>query len=293
MKLRQMEVFHAVMSAGSVTGAAKLLNLSQPAVTNLLRYTEDQLNFKLFDRVKGRLRPTPEAITLFGEVQQVFDSVRSVRRLAEDLREARGGVLNMVTTPSLGIITIPLAVASFLEEHPDVRIRIHVRQRASAIEMVASQSVDIGITFLPVTHPKITAHELRKEALSCIFPRNHPLSELAEVSAADIANYPMISYTNSQGVRPLIDDAFAETDVQNIGVVEVSFISTAWSLVNSGVGVALVDPYSRFEEIYPDVQMRPLVPGKQMPLEMLHPYEKPLSAVATRFAEHLARHTAR
>jgi DNA-binding transcriptional LysR family regulator len=59
MNLRQLEVFHAIMSAGSVTGAARLLKISQPAVSAVLKHTEQQMKLKLFERVAGRLQPTP------------------------------------------------------------------------------------------------------------------------------------------------------------------------------------------------------------------------------------------
>lgn len=64
MRPRQLEIFTAVMRAGTVTGAARLLNISQPALSQTLMHAEDELGFALFERVKGRLRPTPEAVEL-------------------------------------------------------------------------------------------------------------------------------------------------------------------------------------------------------------------------------------
>ena len=61
LTLRQLEVVYAILRAGSVTGAAGYLNVSQPAVSNVLRHTEQQLKFKLFERIGGRLNVTPEA----------------------------------------------------------------------------------------------------------------------------------------------------------------------------------------------------------------------------------------
>lgn len=286
MKLRQMEVFHAIMTAGTVTAAARLLNISQPAVTALLRHTEDQLSFRLFDRVKGRLQPTLEAHALFDEVERVFESVRAVRRIAEDLREVRSGVLSIVTTPSLGVVTLPRAVTSFLEGRPKVRIRLQVRRRNEAIEMVASRSVDLGFTFLAAHHPNNTIRDLAHGRLVCIMPHGHPLAELDEVSSHDIVKYPLITYTHTQGLSPLIDAAFVEARVAGKSSVEVGLVSTAWSLVQDGAGVALVDEFSKMEEIYPRVVMRPFVPHKPITLELLRPSKQPLSALAQKFVEH-------
>src|SRR5437879_727371 len=114
MNLRQMEVFRAVMQAGSVTGAARVLNISQPAVTGVLRHTEAGLKFRLFERIKGRLLPTPEARALFGEIEQIFDRVDVVDRLIGDLQDARVGTLDIVAIPALGVSLLPSAIGAFM-----------------------------------------------------------------------------------------------------------------------------------------------------------------------------------
>src|SRR3712207_2008590 len=69
LSARQIEVFRAVMVAGSLSGAAQQLNVSQPSLTRLVRRIEDQVGFALFDRVKGRLLPTAEARMVFAKLQ--------------------------------------------------------------------------------------------------------------------------------------------------------------------------------------------------------------------------------
>lgn len=96
MNYRQIEVFHAVMETGSGTAAARVLNLSQPAVTKIVRHTESQLGFALFHRVKGRLVPTDHAVALQPDVERVFDEVLSVQQSIEDIRSARTGSLSIV-----------------------------------------------------------------------------------------------------------------------------------------------------------------------------------------------------
>ena len=86
MNLRQIEMFRAIMVTGSISGAARLLSVSQPAISRLLAYTEDRLGIALFERVKGRVQPTPEARQLFVGVDQVHQEVTRVNELAEELR---------------------------------------------------------------------------------------------------------------------------------------------------------------------------------------------------------------
>ncbi len=81
MNLRQIEVFRAVMLRRSVTDAARMLGVSQPTLTKVLRHAEDQLGFRLFRREKGRLRPTEEAELLFTDADRIFRELQSLQRL--------------------------------------------------------------------------------------------------------------------------------------------------------------------------------------------------------------------
>ena len=289
VKLRQLEVFHAIMTSGSVTGAAKLLYVSQPAVTSLLRYMEAQLGFRLFDRIKGRLYPTDEAQALFAEVDRVFESVRAVRNLAVDLRDTRRGVLSIAASPSLGVVAIARVLRNFLEFRPEIRVRLQVYRKAEVIDMVARQIVDLGLTYLSVDHPNIDIVNLARGNLLCAMPANHPLAAQEEVRVKDLAGVPMITYTHTQGLSSLIDSAFAESKVVPRTVVEVALVSTAWSLVQEGVGVALVDPFSDLDSVFKGVVLRPFIPTRTISLELLRPARKPLSVLAESFVEEVRR----
>ncbi len=100
MNLRQIEVFRTIMVTRSMTGAAKALHVSQPAVSRLVSHTELRLGLKLFERIKGRLYPTPEAEQLFAEVTAVYNSVQRVNQVAEDLLDHRSGLLRVPAAPT-------------------------------------------------------------------------------------------------------------------------------------------------------------------------------------------------
>ncbi len=286
MNLRQMEVFQAIMIHGTVTGAARALNISQPSVTGVLRYTESHLKFMLFDRVKGRLIPTAEAKVLFAQVEQVFAHVESVRRTIDNLCEARTGMLDIVAIPAVGAVLVPAAIGDFLATHPDVSVRFQMRSRREVAELVESHSADLGFGFLTSVQPRIERSEIARSDLVCIMPRGHPLEALPRVSAADVANYPLVSYTATQGLAPIINSIFAEARINLRPGIEVGLIINAWALVNAGAGVALVDPFSALGALFANVVVRPFVPSTSIALEMIRPPERPLSRVGSAFVKH-------
>ena len=80
MTLRQIEVIRAVMVSGTIGGAAKLLNVSAPGISRLVKYTEKSLGIRFFQRQNGRYFPTPEA-------QNIFEQINGVYKKVDDLTE--------------------------------------------------------------------------------------------------------------------------------------------------------------------------------------------------------------
>ncbi|MBL8701728.1 MAG: LysR family transcriptional regulator [Alphaproteobacteria bacterium] len=287
MNLRQMEIFHAVMTHGTVTGAARALNISQPSVTGVLRHTEDLLRFKLFERVRGRLIPTAEAQAIFAQIEHVFERVDGVRRTIDNLRDVRSGSINIVAIPAVGATLLPAAIGEFVKAHPEVTIRFQMRTRREVAELVESRAVDVGFGFLTSDLPRIVHHEIIRRDMICIMPRGHPLERLARVSVADIADFPLISYTSTQGLAPIINSIFAEARLNFRPSVEVGLIINAWAMVNVGAGLALVDPFSAIGAMYPNVVARPFVPSSPIAFEMIRAHERPLSRAAGSFVRHI------
>jgi DNA-binding transcriptional LysR family regulator len=95
MNLRQMEVFRAVMLTGSVSAAAELLHVSQPAVSKVLAHAQRQSGLLLFERIKGRLAATPEAQALYAEVETLWRGVEKVRDVSRELASPRAGTLRL------------------------------------------------------------------------------------------------------------------------------------------------------------------------------------------------------
>jgi len=122
MSLRQLEVFRAVMMTGSVSEAARLLTGAQPSISRVLQLAEDRIGFLLFERVRGRLSPTPEAKRIFEEVEAAYTGIQRVDDLIRALQEGRDGKVNVVCSPSLGVHVIPKAIARFNKLYPELQI---------------------------------------------------------------------------------------------------------------------------------------------------------------------------
>lgn len=289
MNYRQIEVFHQIMHTGSITAAARALNLTQPAVTKILRHTEDQLKFPLFSRVKNRLVPTQDALALFPDVERVIDEMREVNQSVEDIQSARTGRLSIVTIPTLGTAFLPHIIATFVSEHPGVNLTFEVRPRRAVVQSIATQRADIGFAFLAPEHANVSTVELSSGDAVCIMRREHPLAGLDVIRPTDLVAHKVILYSTDQGMRVLIDAVMADARVELTYPVEAGWISTAWSLVDRGIGVALVDDFSRLDALYPEVVRRPFLPGINLTAEALTTRNKPMSRLAKAFLQTVSK----
>lgn len=244
MNLRQVEVFRAVMAAGSVSDAARLLHVSVPAVSRVLSHTESRLGFALFERIKGRLHPTAEARQLYQEVEQVYSGIRRIGSLAQELAQRRYGLVSIVSSPSMGQALVPLAIAQFHAQHPDVRVRFHTLNHELLKEQLLARHVDVGISTLPMDHPSLATRPIARSELVCICPAKHPLAGASSVSAQELLAHELIGYPGDTPLAHRIESLFASGGQAPRVGIEVGSPQNACALVHAGAGIALVEEFS-------------------------------------------------
>jgi DNA-binding transcriptional LysR family regulator len=289
MNLRQIEVFRAIMLTGGISDAARFLGVSQPNVSRLIRHTEDRLGIKLFERIKGRLYPTAEALTLYEEVEKAYLGIRLVHDMAQDLALSRTGRLRLVCSPSLGLTLVPNAITAFRAQRPGLRVGLEILPQAALIERVLTHQADLGLSMFPSDHPNLHVETLCRGRLVCVLPAGHALAVQTVVTPADIAGHPLISYDRDTLQGQLIDQAFASERVPRDSAIEVRFGHTACAMVQAGAGVALVDEFSVTGGIFPSLTVRPFQPEKWFDLSIVRDLLRPLSKAAEGFGTELRR----
>lgn len=241
MNLRQIEVFRAVMLRRTITDAARMLGVSQPTLTKILRHAEDQLGFKLFHREHGRLRPTEEAQLLFPDADRLFRELQSLQRLSNDLKEGAGGLLRVGATASLALSVVPDALALYRREFPGVRVMSYLLAASEMAEMVMAHQLDVGVSIAPIEITEVHTETIGQAEVVCIMPDGHPLAALDVVTPREVAEHTLISYSGATPVGQMLEAAFRRTGMRRRVEIEVSLSPLACALVQRGVGIALVD----------------------------------------------------
>lgn len=268
MRARQLEVFTAVMRAGTVTGAARLLNISQPALSQILMHAEDELGFALFDRKRGRLHPTPEALELYPEAERLFGGLEGLRRKTADLRLGRAGLVRIAASPPPAMALLPQALAAFRAHHPDVLLRTHVAPIAAMVDMLRAGDVALALALDDALPPDIEVERIGRTSFCCLLAEGHPLAQAEALTFADLAEETVISYRSMTRPHDELDAAARTRKARFVPQIEIDSSIAAAGLVQAGLGVAVVDallPWTQF----PGLHVRPLENAPALPLSLL------------------------
>lgn len=287
MNLRQIEVFRAVMLTGSISGASKLLYVSQPAISRLMSHTEQRLGLELFRRTKGRLYPTPEARRLLGEVNAVYEGVERVNEIAEDLAANRTGSLRLTCSPNLGQTVLPRAIASFRAAHPAVRVVVRTQIPGNMLRALLSGQVDLAVSNMPLVHPNLEARLLVKNAIVALVPVDHRLATRSWVRPAELVGEDLIGYGPDVPFGLLVHEMFGSEGNQPDMRVQVEQAHVARALAQAGAGIALVDAMTVFGQSWPNIVAVPVRTKVNASVQIFHVQTEPLSRLSLEFVDTL------
>ncbi len=287
MRLRHIEVFHAVYSAGSITAAAKLLNVSQPSVSKVLAHAEQQLGFKLFDRVKGKIIPTQEAERLISHVTDAYDNINELQRISENIRTAETGLIRIALAPAFGIDLVPAAIASYLVEHPETSFEIETLHYQQVIRALKQSRVDIGMVFDPPPVPGIVIDHLASAECVAIAHKSMDFGIKQRLTLKDLDGMPFINMNTRSPLGRLLASRRKANNIRFNNVAMVETYQMAKALVAEGAGVSIIDEVTARSTGHKDVIARKLQPPLEFNIALLHVENEPLSIVTKHFVEHL------
>jgi DNA-binding transcriptional LysR family regulator len=281
ISLRQLEIFRAIMVTGSVSEAARMLTIAQPSVSRVLQLTEERVGFLLFERVRGRLSPTPEAKRIFEEVESAYAGIQRVDDLIRALQEGRSGKVNIVCSPSLGVHIIPRAIARFKKLYPELPIHFEPLTHNNLIPRLLYGTNFLGISMFGVAHPNLEAEPLAEVPLVVVAPKGR-LAHLADVTLASLQHERWIDYPYDTPMGVIVEKAFGSTP-RPTPEIEVRSTITACQLALQGIGVAVVDPFCIDDGMRARLDVRPLSGGFTMRAEAVYARTEPLSHAARSF----------
>jgi DNA-binding transcriptional LysR family regulator len=272
MRIKHVEVFNAIMLTGTVSGAARLLHVTQPAVTQTLQHAELQLGYALFTRQRNRLVPTREAQALYPEVQRLVSQLESVRRLAGALRGGQQAVLRILVVPSLAVHALPQALALFRQRHPAVPVAIRTLHSPEIAQAIALQEGDVGIVFGHSPHPAVQQVPVAQGRMVCVspVPSTRGGDRRSTVELAEVLRSAFIRIDERDPIGAMLAEQCAREGLAPEGGITVQTHHIAMTLAAQGFGPALIDSFTA-AAADDTLQVRTLVPEVPVSISALLP----------------------
>lgn len=290
LTLRQIEVIRAIMVTGSVGGAARLLNVSSPGISRVMKHAEGLLGLKLFSRKAGRYTPTREANDIFSQINGVYDKVEDLQFLVTRLKRGADAELKIGSVPSISNVMVPRAIADVRRKYPSLVIDIDILKIEEAINYLLLGKGEVVAVSHKVEHPMLTFEPLAKGRLKCIVPEGHPLARQDRVVADEIVKYPLIGIDPNDPYGRIMASIFSSHALAYEMTIRARFGSTVCALVTNGLGVAIIDEFTLAADNWPNLRALEIIEPTTFQTYIAYRKDATLSSYCEHFVASLRGH---
>lgn len=274
------------MLTGSMTIAAERLQVSQPAVSRLIRDLEASLGIRLFRREGNRLIPGAEAQRLFREVDLFYRGIEQIEKVAQDLKSVRIGNLRVASLSALALDALCECVNRFAATHPEVAVSLDVRNSLSVLELAAANQIDIGFVHQGnIEYPGVVVHPLQSLPAVCVLRCDHRLAARQAIAIDDFEGEAVISLSRNNPLRARLESALDAAGIRYSRPVETTLAYSACNFVRGGLGIAVIDPFTARHFADPDILFLPIEPAVPFECSLVLPAHQPRSKVVEDFID--------
>ncbi|WP_288430870.1 LysR family transcriptional regulator [uncultured Agrobacterium sp.] len=238
---RQLEAFVAVMSIGSMTGAAKALGKSQPVVTRLIQELEQELGFAVLHRNGPRIAPTEKGVTFFAQAELFLGGLRTISEKAREIEQTQAGAIELAAIPALAASVVPLALRDLPADTFPQHVHLQSTASENVVQAVVARTADVGIASLPLDNPGVDVHWIGEVPCVAVVASGDPLAQKDIIKAADLSDRRLLASANPYRLRMRIDKALKDRGVAPAGVIDSNATYVSLSLARNGLGVAVVE----------------------------------------------------
>ncbi|WP_208281603.1 LysR substrate-binding domain-containing protein [Massilia oculi] len=277
MLSRDIEIFRTVMTSGSATRAAKVLGLSQPAVSMALRRLEERAGLELFQRPGGKLQPTQEAQALLAEVQRHFVGMDVIEQRIRSLKQFGAGRVRIAAFPGLGTGFVPRVLADLAAAGTRSMVSLQVMGSQDVRSQVLRDEVELGIAAQDISTAGVE-HALLAHYFGVVaLPAGHALARNSVITPKQLARHPFVALHPDDAVSLRLDTICRAHGVQLQTAVETSYTFSLCELVRNRIGVALVNPVTAVDYLDAGLVFRPFSEQLEFTALTMWPAGRPLS----------------
>jgi DNA-binding transcriptional LysR family regulator len=238
--LLSLLLFKSVVSSGSIASAAELHNIAASAVSRRISDLEIQIGTALFYRQRRGVELTPAGVEFLNHVSGLINRLTRMEQAMEDFADGLRGVVRIAANTSSITQFLPEDLAAFVDDFPDVRIKLVEMFSTDVIAQVRMGRADIGICSGLTDPGDLEATLYRRDTLVLAVPENHPLASRASVTLGDILDQDIVSLQEGSSIQAYVDaQAEAQGRMPKTRVQVMSFDGVR-RMVEAHLGVAIL-----------------------------------------------------
>ncbi len=287
LKMRQLEAFRAVMAHGGISRAAEALGISQPATSRLIADLEAHVGFALFQRRKGGMEPTPEAVTFFHEVEHTFLGLERLEQAAREIRSQQRGHIRIAVLPAVSLMIAPRIIGRFQRSHPDIKVTIEVLPSSQIVDLVSAGDYHLGICQIIQPAPYVRVLRRFHTECVCVMVPEHPLAGADEITPERLAGETMISFAPHTLAALHVNEAFSRAGVELTSTVDCHPSYLSCMLASERLGVSIVDPMTARSFAGGRLAVRPFRPALPFDVCVIQPVDAQMPRIVRSFLEGL------
>jgi len=247
MDIDSLNAFVNIVETGSFSKAAEAISITQPAISKRINSLESQLDCKLFERVQRSVRLTEEGQELLPRATSILREVENARQSILNISLNVSGSLTVVASHHIGLHRLPLVIKPFLQEYPEVDLKLLFMESEKAFEALDHNHADIGfITVTPGAYPDYIEHLIWDDPMSIVCSSEHELAENQSKNNVHKTSIEKLSKTNA--ILPskttltyqLVEKLFAEKDLKLNATIPTNYLETIKMMVSVGLGWSIL-----------------------------------------------------
>ena len=263
MDLEGLRSFYHVARERSFSRAAKILHVSQPAVSVRVKALETEVGERLFDRARKGVQLTEAGAVLFESTEKIFADISEALTRLEELKESGAGRVRLGCSDTASLYLLPEVLRRFRRKYPACEITIRNAHTYEILDLLVQGELDFGIVTLPpAVDRRLEVHELYDEPFVLGCPREDPLLRRRKVALKALDGRPMVALEKGTVTRALTDRALRAAGVRPRIVLETGNIEVQKRYVSIGFGVALLPESAVAASDGRRLQTRPLDTGE-------------------------------
>ena len=243
LNFQQIEAFKAVMQLGTTTGAALMLNTTQPSISRRIAELQHQTGLRLFDLHHGRLRPTGERRMLYKTIQDHYNGLQKIESVVAVMRKSGTQTLRLGCTPTLAVGLLPAIVSRFLQDYPETHINIQTMHTSQLSDQLHQGMIDLALTTGELNANDHRPVLIKTTEAVCVLPLCHRLSDAEVIEYPMLRGEPILSIGENDELSLRVKAQLQQHGLPDVFAVQTPSSITVCALVAAGSGIGIVTPY--------------------------------------------------